>query len=129
MAENILDRCFEVAPPDSAWVTEITYVPTDEGWLYVAAVLDLFSRQVVGLAMSEWTDQRRVLDALDDAVRPRRPGSGLLHHSDRGTRGGFKWSSQHLMGGGCDDDAQAAMLGSSWAWQVAIARQALGGTE
>lgn len=86
VADNILDRCFEVATPDSAWVTDITYVPTDEGWLYVAVVLDLFSRRAVGLAMSEWIDRRLVLDALDDAVRLRRPGSGLLHHSDRGSQ-------------------------------------------
>ncbi len=86
VADNILDRCFEVAAPDSAWVTDITYVPTDEGWLYVAVVLDLFSRRVVGLAMSEWIDRRLVLDALGEAVRLRRPGSGLLHHSDRGSQ-------------------------------------------
>jgi transposase InsO family protein len=86
VAENVLDRKFEVAAPDVAWVTGITYVWTSEGWLYLAAILDLFSRRVVGLAMSERIDRALVLDALRNAVGRRMPNQGLIHHSDRGSQ-------------------------------------------
>jgi transposase InsO family protein len=86
VAENILDRKFEVDAPNLAWVTDITYVWTAEGWLYLAAILDLFSRRVVGLAMSEHIDRALVLDALRDAVGRRAPNVGLVHHSDRGSQ-------------------------------------------
>jgi len=86
VAENVLDRKFEVDAPDVAWVTDITYVWTSEGWLYVAAILDLFSRRVVGLAMSERIDRALVLDALRNAVGRRVPNQGLIHHSDRGSQ-------------------------------------------
>ena len=67
-------------------MADITYVPTDEGWLYVAVVLDLFSRRVVGLSMSASIDRKLALEALGQAVRLRRPEIGLLHHSDRGSQ-------------------------------------------
>ena len=86
VAENILERKFEVAAPDVAWVTDITYIWTREGWLYLAAILDLFSRRVVGLAMSEHIDRALVLEALRNAVGRRLPNAGLLHHSDRGSQ-------------------------------------------
>ncbi len=86
VAENILDRNFEVNAPDVAWVTDITYVWTAEGWLYVGALLDLFSRRVVGFAMSEHIDRALVLEALRGAVGRRVPNAGLLHHSDRGSQ-------------------------------------------
>jgi putative transposase len=86
VADNILDRKFEVAAPDVAWVTDITYVWTDEGWLYLAAILDLFSRRVVGLAMSERIDRALVIEALRVAVGRRVPDAGLVHHSDRGSQ-------------------------------------------
>jgi putative transposase len=86
VAENILDRKFEVAAPDVAWVTDITYIWTAEGWLYLAAILDLFSRRVVGLAMSEHIDRALVLEALRNAVGRRVPNAGLVHHSDRGSQ-------------------------------------------
>ena len=86
VAENVLDRKFEVAAPDVAWVTDITYVWTAEGWLYLAAILDLFSRRVVGFAMSDRIDRALVLDALRAAVGRRAPGAGLMHHSDRGSQ-------------------------------------------
>jgi putative transposase len=86
VAENLLDRKFEVDAPDVAWVTDITYVWTSEGWLYVAAILDLFSRRVVGLAMSERIDRALVLEALRVAVGRRVPNVGLMHHSDRGSQ-------------------------------------------
>ena len=86
VADNVLDRKFDVDAPDIAWVTDITYVWTDEGWLYLAAILDLFSRRVVGHAMSERIDRALVLQALRDAVGRRVPDAGLLHHSDRGSQ-------------------------------------------
>ena len=86
VAENVLDRKFDVDAPDVAWVTDITYVWTSEGWLYLAAILDLFSRRVVGFAMSERIDRALVLEALRVAVGRRAPNAGLLHHSDRGSQ-------------------------------------------
>jgi transposase InsO family protein len=86
IAENILDRQFEVARPNEAWVTDITYIRTYEGWLYLAAILDLFSRRVVGYAMSSLIDGDLVLAALASARSHRRPPRGLLHHSDRGSQ-------------------------------------------
>jgi putative transposase len=86
VAENVLDRKFEVDEPDVAWVTDITYVWTDEGWLYLAAILDLFSRRVVGFAMSERIDRALVLQALRHAAGRRMPEAGLTHHSDRGSQ-------------------------------------------
>ncbi len=76
VAPNVLDRRFEVDAPNVAWVTDITYVWTSEGWLYLAAILDLFSRRVVGLAMSERVDRGLVLNALRDAVGRRVPNAG-----------------------------------------------------
>jgi transposase InsO family protein len=86
VAENVLDRKFEVDAPNVAWVTDITYVWTSEGWLYLAAILDLFSRRVVGFAMSERIDRQLALDALCAAVGRRLPNAGLVHHSDRGSQ-------------------------------------------
>jgi putative transposase len=86
VAENVLDRKFEVDAPDVAWVTDITYVWTSEGWLYLAAILDLFSRRVVGFATSERIDRGLVLEALRVAVGRRLPNAGLVHHSDRGSQ-------------------------------------------
>ena len=86
VADNVLDRNFEVEAPDVAWVTDITYVWTSEGWLYLAAILDLFSRRVVGFSMSSRIDRALALDALRMAVGRRLPNAGLVHHSDRGSQ-------------------------------------------
>jgi putative transposase len=85
IAPNVLARQFETNAPNEAWVTDVTYIPTGEGWLYLAAILDLFSRRVVGFAMSEQNDRALALEALQRALRARRPAAGLLHHSDRGS--------------------------------------------
>jgi len=81
---NVLNREFAAQRPNERWVTDITYVWTDEGWYYLAAILDLFSRSVVGWAMSSSLSTDLPLAALRMAVRRRRPEAGLLHHSDRG---------------------------------------------
>jgi len=86
VAPNLLERDFEASTPNQKWVADITYIPTREGWLYLAAILDLYSRYVVGWSMAGRMNRRLVLDALDMAVGRRRPGPGLLHHSDRGSQ-------------------------------------------
>jgi len=86
VAENLLDRQFEPAAANQVWVADITYIPTWEGWLYLAAVEDLYSRQIVGWSMSEHLSSRLVVDALEMAVSRRLPGEGLVAHSDRGSQ-------------------------------------------
>ncbi|WP_394836275.1 IS3 family transposase [Pendulispora rubella] len=85
VAANLLERRFDVDLPNTAWVTDVTYVWTLEGWLYLAAILDLYSRRVVGWATSETNDRELALQALRSAVNSRKPPTGLLHHSDRGS--------------------------------------------
>lgn len=84
IAPNLLSRNFETAAPNIAWVTDITYVFTAAGWLYLAAILDLFSRRVVAWATSDSLSRQLPLDALAFALRTRQPPKGLIHHSDRG---------------------------------------------
>jgi transposase InsO family protein len=85
IAPNVLARSFHVELPNSAWVTDVTYVWTHEGWLYLAAILDLFSRRVVGWAASANNDRALAISALDRAVVTRAPAPGMIHHSDRGS--------------------------------------------
>jgi putative transposase len=86
VAPNLLDRQFTVEAPNTVWLADISYIWTREGWLYLAVVLDLFSRQVVGWAMDEQMPQELTLAALDMALQRRRPLPGLMHHSDRGSQ-------------------------------------------
>lgn len=86
VAANLLDQDFAVGRPNSVWAGDITYVPTDEGWLYLATVLDLYSRQVVGWSMKRRMTRDLVVDALKQAVGRRKPPPGLIHHSDRGSQ-------------------------------------------
>jgi len=83
---NSLNRSFDVASPDTSWVADITYVWTREGWLYLAVILDLFSRKVIGWSMGQRMGKQLVIGALLMALGQRRPAGGLLHHSDRGTQ-------------------------------------------
>jgi len=91
VADNLLGRQFDPEAPNEAWVADITYVPTRQGWLYLAAVEDLYSRRVVGWSMAENLESRLVVDALALAVERRLPGEGLLAHSDRGSQ----YASEH----------------------------------
>lgn len=84
--ENILKRQFDVAGPDQAYVSDITYIHTQEGWLYLAVVIDLFSRKVVGWSMSSRMQATLVCDALKMAIWQRKPKRGLIVHSDRGSQ-------------------------------------------
>lgn len=86
VAPNVLARQFDVAAPDQVWVGDMTYVWTDEGWLYVSVLLDLYSRKVVGWSMSEHMDTALIAQALQMALGRRQPAAGLLHHSDRGSQ-------------------------------------------
>jgi len=86
VADNLLDRQFDPPAANEVWLADITYIPTREGWVYLAAVEDLFSRRVVGWAMAEHRDSRLVVDALELAVQRRLPEEGLLSHSDRGSQ-------------------------------------------
>jgi putative transposase len=86
VAANILDRQFNPSEANEVWVADITYIPTDEGWLYLAAVEDLYSRRIVGWSMDDHMESRLVVDALEMAVQRRLPGANLLAHSDRGSQ-------------------------------------------
>lgn len=86
IAANLLARDFTATRPNEKWVADITYVGTEEGWLYLAAVMDLYSRRIVGWSMSDRIDKTLTMSALDMAVRHRRPDVGLVHHSDRGVQ-------------------------------------------
>ena len=86
VAENLLDRAFDPDGPNQAWCADITYIPTADGWLYLAVVEDLFSRMMVGWSMADHMESRLVVDALDMALARRKPGGGLLAHSDRGSQ-------------------------------------------
>jgi putative transposase len=91
VAENVVDRQFSPAAANRVWAADITFIPTREGWLYLAAVEDLYSRRIVGWSMSERIDSRLVVDALEMAVSQRLPGAGLVAHSDRGSQ----YASEH----------------------------------
>lgn len=84
MSCNVLNRQFSVQRPDRVWVTDTTFVATRQGWLYLAVVVDLYSRRVVGWAMSNSNNSQLVCDALNMAIEHRQPKAGLLHHSDQG---------------------------------------------
>jgi transposase InsO family protein len=91
VAANVLDRQFDPGVANAAWVSDITFIPTREGWLYLAAVEDLYSRMVVGWAMAARMTSRLVVEALGMAVRRRLPGEDLVAHSDRGSQ----YASEH----------------------------------
>ena len=86
VAPNLLNRQFDVSAPDTVWLGDITYIPTGEGWLYLAALMDLASRRIVGWSMSDRIRSELTVQALDSAIRLRRPKPGLLHHTDRGSQ-------------------------------------------
>ena len=86
VAPNLLKRDFHAEEPDKKWASDITYIPTKQGWLYLAVILDLYSRMVVGWSMSGSCDEKLVERALEQALARRVPKAGLLHHSDRGSQ-------------------------------------------
>jgi len=84
VARNLLKQQFDAERPNRRWVSDITYISTAQGWLYLAVVMDLFSRRIVGWSMSRWMSRGIVVNALKMAIEARRPEPGLIHHSDRG---------------------------------------------
>ena len=100
VADDLVERKFRPDAPNVLWVADITYLRTWEGWLYLAAVQDAYSRRIVGWAMTEHMRTELVADALQMAVARRRPEPGLIHHSDQGSLAGLNWSSQHRDRGG-----------------------------
>ena len=116
LADNVLGRDFAAARPDEKWAVDITYIPTDEGWLYLAGVIDLCSRRVVGWSMAEHMETGLVADALRMAVARRSPGAGLLHHSDRGVQYASDDYQQLLAGHGII----CSMSGRGDCWDNAV---------
>ena len=108
-ALDLVDRHFEAHAPDRLWVTDITYVWTWEGWLYVAAVLDVFSRKIVGWSMADHLRTELVTDALDMALFVRCPKDGLVLHSDRGCQGQF---TSFAFGHRCEEVGIVPSMGS-----------------
>ena len=86
IAENVLDRQFAQTAPNQVWVADITYIPTEEGWLFLAALKDLYTCEIVGWAMDKQMTKKLVTDALRAAYWRKKPPPGLLHHSDRGSQ-------------------------------------------
>jgi len=83
-APDLIERCFQTGSPNRAWVGDMTFIRTRQGWLYLATLLDLFSRKIVGWAMGERPDEQLTLSALNMAIAQRRPQPGLIHHTDQG---------------------------------------------
>lgn len=123
VAENLLNREFTPATPDAVWTSDITYIATDEGWLYLAVVIDLFSRQVVGWSMKAHMRTELVSDALHMAWFRRRPQPGVIFHSDRGSQycshefqsalSGYGMRSSMSRKGNCWDNAVTESLWGS----------------
>ena len=115
VAGNVLDRQFTAPLPNQKWAVDITYIPTDEGWLYLAGVIDLCSRKVVGWSMADHMQAELVGDALKMAIARRSPAAGLLHHSDRGVQYACD-DYQHLLR---SNGMQASMSGKGDCWDNA----------
>jgi putative transposase len=105
VCEDLVDRDFLASAPNCLWVADITYLRTWEGWLYLAAVQDAYSRRIVGWSMADHMRTELVTDALQMALERRSPGPELIHHSDQGSQAGLNWSSQHLDRGGVHGQA------------------------
>ena len=113
---NVLDRKFDAKLPDQKWAADITYIPTDEGWLYLAGVIDLCSRRIAGWSMAEHMRVELVSDALQMALARRRPGKGLLHHSDRGVQ----YASEDYLHLLQSHDIEASMSRRGDCWDNAV---------
>jgi transposase InsO family protein len=115
VARNVLDRQFTADLPDRKWAVDITYIPTLEGWMYLAGVIDLCSRKIVGWSMAGHMQSELVADALKMAIARRSPAAGLLHHSDRGVQYAAEDYQQLLQSRGM----KASMSGRGDCWDNA----------
>jgi putative transposase len=116
IADNVLDRQFDAALPDQKWAVDITYIPSDQGWLYLAGVIDLCSRKIVGWSMADHLRVELVSDALSMAIARRRPDHGLLHHSDRGVQ----YASEDYMHLLQSHQMETSMSGKGDCWDNAV---------
>jgi len=116
LAPNLLDRQFDATTPNTKWAVDITYIATDEGWLYLAGVIDLCSRRIVGWSMAEHMRVELVSDALAMASARRRPAAGLLHHSDRGVQ----YASDDYLHLLQSQAMQISMSGKAQCWDNAV---------
>jgi putative transposase len=109
---NVMDRDFVAKKPNEKWVCDITYIPTREGWLYLAVMIDLFSRRVVGWSMNNHLRSELASDALAMAITQRRPEKGLLHHSDRGVQ--YTSESYQRLVNECRIEVSMSGVGQCW---------------
>ena len=121
-APNLLQGDFEADRPDAKWCADITYIPTQEGWLYLAVILDLFSRRIVGWAMGARMTQELVCTAMQMALRQRQPVGPLIHHSDRGSQY-TSYAFQELL---ADNDITCSMSGQGNCYDNAVAESFFG---
>ena len=117
IAPNLLSRDFTAHEPNQVWVGDITYIPTRDGWLYLAILLDLFSRRVIGWAMSDRIDTELALNALQMAHEQRKPAPGLIHHTDRDCR----YASDEYQAALRDREMAPSMSGKADCWDNAVA--------
>ena len=117
IAPNHLDQNFVAPEPNKVWVSDMTYVATREGWLYVAVVLDLFSRKVIGLGMGKNLDTDLLVRAFKQALQHRNPKEGLMHHSDRGCQ----YTSKAFQELACRHGIQLSMSAKGYCYDNAVA--------
>jgi putative transposase len=113
VADDLVERQFRPAAPNVLWIADVTYLRTWEGWLYLAAVQDAYSRRIVGWSMADHMRSELVVDALQMAVARRRPAPGLIHHSDQGSHRGLKGSLQHRVMGEMTVASETARRGEA----------------
>jgi putative transposase len=117
IAENLLQRQFNVSRPGQCWVSDITYVPTLEDWLYPVVTLDLFHRKVIGWSMGRWITRQLAIDALNMAIKNGYFESGLIHHSDRGVQ----YASNEFRALLKTNEIQSSMSRKGNCWDKAVA--------
>lgn len=122
VADNLVEQNFNVGAPNQVWAGDVTYLKTREGWVYLAIVMDLYSRRIVGFAMSKRMKTSLVLEAMKMAVRKRMPPSGLIFHSDRGSQYTAKAFRRYLKSIG----AIASMSGKGACWDNAVVERFFG---
>jgi putative transposase len=122
LASNALNRQFKPSAPNAAWAGDITYLRTPTGWLYLAIVMDLFSRKIVGWAIADHMRTELVTRALDLAVQQRQPAEGLLHHSDRGSQ----YASHHFQGVLKNHGITCSMSRKAECWDNAVVESFFG---
>ena len=122
IAENIVNSDFAPSTKNETWTADITYIPTDEGWLYLAVVEDIYTRQIVGWSMADHMESRLVVDALEMAVQRELPGEGLIAHSDRGVQ----YASEHYQQLLSKHDITCSMSRKGNCWEARSVRRPIG---